>query len=1851
MKKTRLIMLVGVLLLSLALVGMALAADNAQQPQPSNVPTTSLSAGSDAEKAKPSEPQSASIPLQAGILGVSTDYGWSQSVESYEEIIGGTPVTTSCDDDNFNAYTIPFSFTFNGVAYTQFSIQCNGFIAMGPSVVSSYTPISSGTSNNVISALAADLQTNLADSELRFETLGTSPDQVLVIQWKNFRHYAATGDAYNFQIRLYETSNLVEIVFGPFTQNTTNRTQQVGLRGNTNADFNNRKGTAEWINSAAGTLNSDSMVLTSVYFPPSGLTWDWAPIAPHPIFDASSKNAPSKVVVGDSIPYEVHIVNSGTDDADAASLVDPIPVGTTYNDDVTCTAGSCSFDGENVVWNGTLAPAEEVVVTFSVWTDDLPCGTNVVNQATLDDPDLFGGPVVKTASTSLTSVAPALTESFDGATFPPTGWGQDYIVGSSNWDRQTSGTSPTILPHSGAAMARWNSYSISEGNSTRLYSPVISVVSGDMFTFFMSHDTGYAGYIDSITPQISTDGGASWIDLDAPIMRYDASFVVPNWGKHQYDLSVYAGETNVVIGLLAYSDYGNNIFVDDVSVAPLWYPCPLVNIGPDQSAEACAGASVQYPMTVENINPFADTIDVTVSDNVWETTVNPTSLVLDPGASGGVMVTVNVPADAVPPDEDTARIEAMGQGSGLAGIAQVNTKVKAPEGMVENWESVATGAEPSLFWGHSYYYNGDVCVLGGLTGSTPGLTGAHNCYDISTGTWSARPSIPTPVYAGAYGLIGDKFYIAGGFMDGNFNATDLLQIYDITAGSWSTGTSMPSLRGGAAGGVVNGLLYSAGGSPTSSFPADCVTYAYDPLTDTWATLASCPLQGGYGFDLGGSVGSDVLGKLFVGGHFGAYTGWYSYDPIANSWTTLANLPGGVHKTPLFVENPTSGQIYMIGGLVGWAGTNKTYEYNPIANTWTQLPPLLNTTQGGSAGPANGSFGDPLKEGFWTVGGTVGAGSISPAPFEYWEYSTTICEVQEGPEIVIDPPALFASQGPNEVTQQVLNIDNIGTEDLTWELSEGLGMVGWEDNFDGYPTGVSLHGLGGWKGWGNNPAATAYTSDTFAFSPPNSVDINGDSDLVHEYSGYTSGVWTYSAMQYIPSGMVGQSYFILLNQYDDAGVNNNWSTQVYFDYAAGLVVNTGLGAETLPIITDQWVSIQVVIDLDNDVQTFYYGGDMLYTGSWKDGISGGGIANIAAVDLFANLATSVYYDDISLASPAVDIPWLSEAPTSGTTPPGGSVPVDVTFDSTGLMPGTYMGSLFATSNDVDEPVVEVPVTLEVVGQLPDIDVTPTELSSSQAPDQQMVETLNIANVGGDFLDWNIYEDNAAGLSKIVPSTPAPASAPAVSNSLSQNTSFAPATPGQVMKSVDSNLLALINDGSFENGPPPGSAWTEVSDQPCEWIGDWSSVWGVAAFDGIYDYWAGGYCGGIPTTSHVSQAISVPAGNPTLSFWYLAYRPDPDDANPDYAYISVDGTNVWTLDLIQANNSYPNWVNVTLDLSAYAGQDVTLAFGAVSAGSNTGNIRFDYIEWLVSAVCESPTDIPWLSESPTEGSTPGGESTPVDVTFDSTGLQPDIYTAVLCVASNDVDEPLVIVPVTLEVLPPDIFVTAPPLEMTLYPGQDGILNFTIENVGVADLIWSVTDGADWLYEFPEEGLIPPEGAPQVVDVHFDATLLIPGTYTTDVVISSNDPDTPEIVLPATLTIIPYISDLSLVKTANADAVRVGDMITYTLVVSNAGPDAAMGVTVVDTLPIQVTFVSASAGCTEASGVVTCAVGDLGVHEGTTLTIVVTASTEGIAGNVAVVGSDSDDPNPADNESAADVLINPEMFYFYLPIVQKH
>jgi hypothetical protein len=91
--------------------------------------------------------------------------------------------------------------------------------------------------------------------------------------------------------------------------------------------------------------------------------------------------------------------------------------------------------------------------------------------------------------------------------------------------------------------------------------------------------------------------------------------------------------------------------------------------------------------------------------------------------------------------------------------------------------------------------------------------------------------------------------------------------------------------------------------------------------------------------------------------------------------------------------------------------------------------------------------------------------------------------------------------------------------------------------------------------------------------------------------------------------------------------------------------------------------------------------------------------------------------------------------------------------------------------------------------------------------------------------------------------------------------------------------------------------------------------------------------------------------------------------------------------------------------------------------------------------------------------------------------------------------------------------------------------------------------WLSEDPISGVVPP-GECQVVEVTFDATGMEPGDYFADLLINSNDPDTPQVVVPVTMTVVEIEYGLE-VNWADSELFgEPGEMVTFEATLTNLG-----------------------------------------------------------------------------------------------------
>ena len=366
--------------------------------------------------------------------------------------------------------------------------------------------------------------------------------------------------------------------------------------------------------------------------------------------------------------------------------------------------------------------------------------------------------------------------------------------------------------------------------------------------------------------------------------------------------------------------------------------------------------------------------------------------------------------------------------------------------------------------------------------------------------------------------------------------------------------------------------------------------------------------------------------------------------------------------------------------------------------------------------------------------------------------------------------------------------------------------------------------------------------------------------------------------------------------------------------------------------------------------------------------------------------------------------------------------------------------------------------------------------------------------------------------------------------------------------------------------------------------------------------------------------------------------------------------------------------------------------------------------------TPVDVPWVWEEPLTGTVPAQDMVNVEVMFtalytDSTPMPLGTYTTTMVVLNEAPGNGEIYIPVTMHIIEEPIIPTATftaespvcfgepvALDNTTTPGVPPQTTYT----------WDFGDGTtsneeepgSHLYDAPGSYTItltacntagcddyslvvevlplPEAGFTYVVDeltvvftnASTDAetylwdfgdgitdTLTDPthtyaaaGTYTVTLM-AFGECGISQAQAVVTVAEAPDEADLSVTKAGPA-TVDVGDTVTYTLTVANAGPDAAVNVVMTDALPEGVTFVSATSPCVEAEGVVTCELGDLVSGGSVVIEIVVTApDVAGTLSNTAAVTSDTLDPDETNNTDSFDTLVETGVYYTYLTLTYKH
>ncbi len=188
----------------------------------------------------------------------------------------------------------------------------------------------------------------------------------------------------------------------------------------------------------------------------------------------------------------------------------------------------------------------------------------------------------------------------------------------------------------------------------------------------------------------------------------------------------------------------------------------------------------------------------------------------------------------------------------------------------------------------------------------------------------------------------------------------------------------------------------------------------------------------------------------------------------------------------------------------------------------------------------------------------------------------------------------------------------------------------------------------------------------------------------------------------------------------------------------------------------------------------------------------------------------------------------------------------------------------------------------------------------------------------------------------------------------------------------------------------------------------------------------------------------------------------------------------------------------------------------------------------------------------------------------------------------------------------------------------------------IMWRVEADGAGIYKNQAQAVVDETDGPQVSD--FTGTDSFECTDDTFINCDDNDDDnddpTPIVILPA--------ADLSITKVAGVDSANVGDLIVYSLVVKNNGPDDATSIVVTDVIPAELSYISNTCGASYDGGSTTLTwnIASLADQASDSCDVSVTvnqaATCDDISNTATVVSTDQTTADPeASNNSASDTV----------------
>ena len=161
-----------------------------------------------------------------------TNYGRTTFAKSMTALSSATTIPSG--DDVSSDVNIGFTFNYLGVNYTQARINSNGWVSLNlsgtPDAVDNSNLFTTSLPGAALAPWWDDLNAD-ATSTLSYKTEGSAPNRIFTAQWYRVLTFynSSTTARISFQVKLYETSNIIEFCYGTLEAGTHDLSESASI--------------------------------------------------------------------------------------------------------------------------------------------------------------------------------------------------------------------------------------------------------------------------------------------------------------------------------------------------------------------------------------------------------------------------------------------------------------------------------------------------------------------------------------------------------------------------------------------------------------------------------------------------------------------------------------------------------------------------------------------------------------------------------------------------------------------------------------------------------------------------------------------------------------------------------------------------------------------------------------------------------------------------------------------------------------------------------------------------------------------------------------------------------------------------------------------------------------------------------------------------------------------------------------------------------------------------------------------------------------------------------------------------------------------------------------------------------------------------------------------------------------------------------------------------------------------------------------------------------------------------------------------------------------------------------------